>query len=277
MSEKADRLKTTPLHPEFGVEVHDVDLRDVTADRMSPAIRALFERHSLLPLPEQHLNDREHLSIGRLFGPIEDRSNTRMDGEPRIYYGVSNETEDGGVDEEDNLRMLGSKANMLWHTDSTFLATPALANVLQARVVPDKAGLGALEPAVQQRLSGMTFHHRYSHSRARIDPDLAKPDLLPCGRARCRAGTKAVHVASHALAVSDMDEDEGRKLIDGLNERMTGPSHIHDHHWRPDNVLVRDERGATHRATPWPSDQARRLVSCCTSHGDADGLSVMRP
>ena len=205
MSEKADRLKTTPLHPEFGVKVHDVDLHDVTADRMSPAIRALFERHSLLPLPEQRLNDREHLSIGRLFGPIEDRSNTRMDGEPRVYHGVSNETEDGGVDEEDNLRMLGLKANMPWHTDSTFLAMPALANALQARVVPDKGGATELVSA------------------------------------------------------------------------KTGPSHIHDHHWRPGNVLVRDERGATHRGAPWPSDQARRLVSCCTSHGDADGLSVTRP
>lgn len=51
-----------------------------------------------------------------------------------------------------------------------FLAMLALANVLQARVVPDKGsatepvsartGLGALDPAVQQRLSGMTFCRR---------------------------------------------------------------------------------------------------------------------
>lgn len=95
--------------------------------------------------------------------------------------------------------------------------------------------------------------------------------------ARCRASTEAVHVASHALAVSDMDEDEGQTLIDCLNERMTGPSHIHDHHWRPGKVLVWDERGATRRGAPWPSDQARRPVSCCTSHGDADGLSETRP
>ena len=131
---------------------------------------------------------------------------------------------------------------------------------------------------MQQRLFGMTFRHRYSQSRARIDPDLAKPDLSPCGRARgVVQAPRRVHVASHALAVSDMDEDEGPKLIDGLNERMTRPSHIHDHHGRPGNVLVWDERGATHRGAPWPSDQARRLVSFCTSHSDADGRSVARP
>ncbi len=295
MSGKADRLKTTPLHPEFGVKVHDVDLRDVTADRMYPAIRALFERHSLLLFAEQHLDDREHLAFGRLFGPIEDRSNTRMDGEPRISYGVSNETEDGGVYDEDDLRLLGLKANMLWHTDSTFLPTPALANVLQARVVPQKggatefvstrAGFGALEPAMQQRLRGMTFRHRYSHSRARIDPDLAKLDLFTMWpdtewRAVWRnpvTGAEAVYVASHAFAASGMDDDEGQTFIDDLIERMTGPGHIYAHHWRPGDVLVWDERATLHRGTPWPYDQARTLVSCCISAGDADGLSATRP
>ena len=295
MSERVSRLKTTALHPEFGVEVHDVDLRDVTADRMYPALRALFERRSLLLFAEQHLDDREHLAFGRLFGPIEDRSNTRMDGEPRISYGVSNETEDGGVYDEDDLRLLGLKANMLWHTDSTFLPTPALANVLQARVVPQKggatefvstrAGFRALEPAMQQRLRGMTFRHRYSHSRVRIDPDLAKLDLFTMWpdtewRAVWRnpvSGAEAVYVASHAFAASGMDEDEGQTFIDDLIERMTGPSHVYAHHWRPGDVLVWDERATLHRGTPWPYGQARTLVSCCISAGDADGLSATRP
>ena len=138
---------------------------------------------------------------------------------------------------------------------------------------------------MQQQLHGMTFRHRCSHSRARINPDLAKLDLFTmwpdtAWRAVWRNpvnGTEAVHVASHAFAVSDMDEDEGQKLIDGLIERMTRPSRAHAHHWRPGDVLVWDERGATHRGAPWPSDQARRLVSCCTSHGDADVLPAIRP
>ncbi len=295
MNEKVAGLSTTALHPEFGVEVHDVDLRDVTADRMYPAIRALFEQHSLLLFAEQHLDDQEHLAFGQLFGPIEDRSSPRMDGKPCISYGVSNETDEGGVYDEDDLRLLGLKANMLWHTDSTFLPTPALANVLQARVVPDRggatefvstrAGFVALEPAMQQRLRGMTLRHRYSHSRARVAPDLAKLDLFTMWpdtgwHAVWRNpvnGAEAVYVASHAFAVSDMDEDEGQRFIDALIEHMTGPSHIYAHHWRPGDVLVWDERATMHRGTPWPYDQPRTLVSCCISAGDADGLSATRP
>ena len=184
---------------------------------------------------------------------------------------------------------------MLWHTDSTFLPTPALANVLQARVVPRKggdtefvstrAGFGALEPAMQQRLRGMTFRHRYSHSRARIDPDLARLALFTMWpdtewRAVWRnpvTGTEAVYVASHAFAASGMEEDEGQNFIDDLIERLTGPSHVYAHHWRPGDVLVWDERATLHRGTPWPYDQARTLVSCCISAGDADGLPATRP
>ncbi len=295
MSETAAGLKTTALHPEFGVEVHDVDLRDVTAEHVYPEIRALFEQHSLLLFADQHLEDHEHLAFAQLLGPIEDRSNARMDGKPRISYGVSNETGDGGVFDEDDLRLLGLKANMLWHTDSTFLPRPALANVLQARVVPDeggatefvstRAGFRALEPTLQQRLRGLTCRHHYSHSRARIDPDLARLELFTMWpetewRAVWRNpvnGAEAVYVASHAFAVRDMGADEGQRFIDQLIERMTGPDHVYAHRWRSGDVLVWDERATLHRGTPWAYDQARTLVSCCVSAGAADGLSAMRP
>ena len=36
-------MRTTPLHDDFGVEIHGVDLRVVTAEMIYPEIRALFE------------------------------------------------------------------------------------------------------------------------------------------------------------------------------------------------------------------------------------------
>ncbi len=288
-------LKTTALHPAFGVEVHDVDLREVTAERLYPAIRALFERHSLLLFAAQHLDDAAHLAFGQLFGPIEDRSNARMDGKPRISYGVSNETEDGGVYGEDDLRLLDLKANMLWHTDSTFLPVPALANVLQARVVPSeggatefvstRAGFRSFEPDLQARLRGMSFHHSYAQSRRRIAPELATIEKIAMWpdtewKAVWRnpvIGDESLYIASHAFAVSGMDEAEGALFIDGLIERVTRPEQVYAHDWRPGDVLVWDERAMLHRGRPWPYEQARTLVSCCVSAGDADGLSAMRP
>jgi alpha-ketoglutarate-dependent 2,4-dichlorophenoxyacetate dioxygenase len=41
-------MRMTPLHPLFGVEVHEVDLRAVQRTSGYPEIRDAFEEHSLL-------------------------------------------------------------------------------------------------------------------------------------------------------------------------------------------------------------------------------------
>ncbi|MEM7427474.1 MAG: TauD/TfdA family dioxygenase [Pseudomonadota bacterium] len=283
-----------PLHADFGLDVLNADLRDAQRPDVFVAIRALFERHSLLLFREQHLDDDEHMAFSSLFGPIEDRSNIRMDGAPKVSYGVSNQTEDGGVYSEHDLRLLGLQANMLWHTDSTFLPVPALANILQARVVPDeggatefvssRAGFARLSPELQERLRSMSFKHRYSHSRARINPELAKLEMFTMWpdtewKAVWRnpvTGAEALYIASHAFGVAGLEAEKGGDLIDELMEAMTPPEAVYAHHWAPGDVLVWDERAVLHRGTPWPYDQARTLVSCCVSAQAPDGLDSMR-
>ncbi len=65
-------MQTQPLHDRFGVEIADVDLREVAAGNY-PAIRALFDRHSLLLFKGQSLDDEAHMDLVSLFGPLEDR------------------------------------------------------------------------------------------------------------------------------------------------------------------------------------------------------------
>ncbi len=287
-------LQYSQLHSDFGLDVHDVDLRDAQDPDIFAAIRDLFERHSLLLFRDQHLDDDEHMAFSKLWGPIEDRSNIRMDGPPKVSHNVSNQAEDGAVYGEDDLRLLGLKANMLWHTDSTFLPVPALANILQARIVPteggatefasSRAGFKRLSPDLQERLGGLSFKHRYSHSRARIDAELAKQEMFTMWpdtewQAVWRnpiTGEEALYIASHAFAVSGMDGEAGQGFIGEMVEAMTPPEAIYAHAWKPGDVLVWDERAVLHRGTPWPYDQPRKLVSCCVSAQAADGLDAMR-
>ena len=288
-------MKTAPLHRAFGVDVSDVDLRQVTATHLYAEMRSLFEAHSLLLFRAQHLSDEHHLAFAKLFGPIEDRSNARMDGPARISYNVSNQNPDGSLYGEDDMRLLNLRSNMLWHTDSTFLPAPALANVLQARVVPDeggatefvstRAGFSGLAPERRERLRELSFMHRYSHSRARIDPVLAQqPKFTMWADQEWRAvwanpvtGEEALYIASHAFEVSGMEADAGAKLIDDLLDAMTQADAVYSHAWQPGDVIVWDERAVLHRGTPWPYDQPRTLVSCCVTATSADGLDTMRP
>jgi len=286
-------MQTRPVHPLFGIEVEGINLRDATPGHLYPEIRDLFERHSLVLFRSQHLDDEEHTAFSKLFGPLEDRSNIRMDGPPKISP-VSN-VEDGKLLHEKDQRVLNLKSNMLWHTDSTFLPVPALANILQARVVPSeggatefvssRAGFASFAPDLQEKLRGLFFHHRYGHSRAKIDPELAKQEKFSMWpEQKWRAvwtnpvtGADSLYIASHAFAVDGMEPEEGLAFIDMLTETITHPEHIYAHDWQPGDVIVWDERAMLHRGTPWPYEQPRTLVSYCVSARNSDGLNTVKP
>ena len=76
-------MRLSPLHPRFGVELHDIDLTALTAEAGYPAIREAFEAHSLLLFRNQRLDDEAHLALGALFGPSEDRSQGKNGAKPR--------------------------------------------------------------------------------------------------------------------------------------------------------------------------------------------------
>ncbi len=287
-------IRTTPLTPSFGVAVQNVDLRDVTRQRLFPELRALFEEHSALLFPSQDLSDGDHLEFARLFGPIEDRlADEREEGEAFEIPKVSNVTADGLSGEMD-LHTLNLRANFLWHSDSTFMPTPALANILIARVVTSEGGATELastraawaempEP-LKSRLRGKRLIHRYAHSRARISADLAElpmfnkwPDQTwPAIWTNPVNGREAVYIASHAFAVEGMDEADGADLIDEVIAFCTQPRFVYSHKWRVGDVLLWDQRAVLHRGTPWPADQPRTLSSLCVSVTEADGLLAMR-
>lgn len=282
-------MRTTPLHPDFGVEIHDVDLREVTPENGYAAIRLAFEEHSLLLFRGQSLDDDAILRFGRCFGEIENRT----DG-PVTVPRVSNVLPDGSVLEPDAIRLKDLKANMLWHTDSTFLPVPALANIITARIVPSeggatelvstRAGFERLPEDLKAIARRARLRHRLTHSRAKVDPDLAREAHITKWDETCWpavwvnpvTGKEALYIASHACGVEGMDDSEGLALIDDLTARMVPDEAIYAHRWQVGDVLIWDERATLHRGMPWPYDQARELASICVTAADTDGLDRMR-
>ena len=288
-----DLLRLTTLHSRFGVEIHEVDLRRVTATEGYPAIRQAFEAHSLLLFRDQQLDDQAHLAIGALFGPIEDRSQGK-DGPDATVSRVTNRREDDALAAEDDQRTLNLMANQLWHTDSTFLPVPALANILAARVLSSQGGeteLVSTRAAWQDLPEGLrakarnaVLRHRYAHSRAKISAALAKEETFTkwpdqAWKAVWRNpvnGEDALYLASHAFAVEGMAEAVGQSFIDELIAFATRAERVYTHAWRPGDVLIWDERATLHRGRPWPYGEERTLASICISARAVDGFDQMR-
>jgi alpha-ketoglutarate-dependent 2,4-dichlorophenoxyacetate dioxygenase len=234
------RLRITKLHPRFGVEIHGVDLSELTATQGYPAVRQAFETHSLLLFRDQQLDDAAHLALGALFGPIEDRSQGKDGPDPTVSR-VTNRGEDDAIAPEDDRRTLNLMANQLWHTDSTFLPVPALANILAARVLSSRGGeteFASTRAAWQDLPEGLkskarnaVLRHRYAHSRAKISAALAKEEAFTkwpdqAWKAVWRNpvnGEDALYLASHAYTVEGLPEAEG-PTVDRRADRVRHPA-----------------------------------------------------
>lgn len=289
-------LNTQPLHDTFGVEIRNVDLHEaLTNAALFAEIRDAFERHSLLLFRDQTLSRDAQMRFAENFGPLEDRqADERKPGEKMEIPVVSNKVGDG-VSAENDLHTLQLKSNFLWHTDGTFLPTPALANIIMARVVPSSGGATEIAStraawadapeALRSRFQDAILTHRYAHSRQQISAELAQTALItkwPDQRWRALwrnpvTGQDALYVASHACAIDDEETSGAQAEIREAIDFCTTPDRVYSHSWRPGDVLIWDERATLHRGTPWPYEEERTLSSICVSVTDADGLSAMRP
>lgn len=284
---------TTPLHPDFGVEVHGVNLRAPSQEELRQ-IRALFEEHSLLYFRGQHLDEESHRRFATFFGPLEDLRGAK-EGAPVERAMVSNRSATGALVSDPEMRLLDLKANFLWHTDSTFLPTPAISNVLVSYVTPTsgggatefvstRVGWARLPEDLKARVRDKIFIHRFSNSRTAIDPRLGALErytMYPDTPWRALwtnpvNGKEAVMFGWHVAEVQGMSKSEGAALIAELMEALTPPKAIYSHKWTVGDVLAWDQRAILHRGTPWNYDEERTLASFVSSAVESDGIASAR-
>jgi alpha-ketoglutarate-dependent 2,4-dichlorophenoxyacetate dioxygenase len=288
-------MDIVPLGPHFGAELRGINLADVANDDAAyAAVRAAFEEHSVIVLRGQTADDDLQIAFSRRFGPLE-VTKVGSQGHGSNVVILTTIGPDGKVAPPDSRIALRNKANQLWHTDSTFKRTPALASVLSARIIPEHGGeteyvstrlaYDRLDPELRRQAERYFVWHDYAHSRRQIAADLASPEeraALPpvCWRmvwTNPVNGRKALYLASHGYAIEGIDPEAGSKLIAELMDAATAPATIYSHRWRQGDVLMWDNRATMHRGRPWPAHEARYMVRTTISASKADGLATVRP
>jgi alpha-ketoglutarate-dependent 2,4-dichlorophenoxyacetate dioxygenase len=283
-----------PLGPGFAAELRGVTLADVASDEaVFIVVRAAFEEHSVLVFRDQEVTDQLQLAFSRRFGPPE-VTKVGSQGTGSHFVVLSTVDPDGKVVPPDHRLSLRSKANQLWHTDSSFKRVPALTSILSARIIPARGGeteyvstrlaFERLDHDLRNKLENSFAWHDYAHSRSQIAPDLASPEeraALPpqCWRMVWKNpvnGRGAIYLASHAYAVEGMEAVASKNLIDELMEFATAPGTSYLHQWRRGDVVMWDNRATMHRGRPWPAHEARLMVRTTISATEADGLNAMR-
>ena len=290
-------MEFIPLGPGFAAEVRGAGLADVAAsDDVYAAVRAAFEEHSVLVFRGQPITDELQVAYSERFGPLEVAKAASL-GEGTPFSILTNiDPATGTLVPPDHKEALRSRANRLWHTDSSFKAPPALASVLSARIIPPLGGeteftsmrnaWTRLPDAMRTKLANSCAWHDYAHSRGKIAPQLAsereRATMPPvCWRMRWVNpvnGRASLYVASHTCGIEGMEKDAALALVDQLIADATRPEFTYLHRWQAGDVVMWDNRATLHRGRPWPDNlHPRHMVRTTISARDADGVADLRP
>lgn len=278
--------KIRDLHVSFGAEIGSVDITRPLAAAEWADIRAAFEENSVLLFRGQAMDDASQIAFSECFGPLERTISANPAGGTAFARQSNIDISDGTVIPPDDRRMIYQKANMLWHSDSSFKPVPSLCSVLSAREVPStggdtefvscRAAWERLSASEQARLEGLVVIHDLAYSRGLVDPTVLtgaqKAEVPAVRQALVRAnpmnGRKALFIGAHASHIEGMPMEEGQALLAELLAGATRPEDVFSHAWREGDVIVWDNRCVLHRATPYDSLTYRRLMQRTTVAGE---------
>jgi len=269
-------LPLTPLHPLFGVEVSGVDLCQPLSDAVFAHIHDAFERHALVILRGQPIDDAQQVTFSRRFGTLE-KTRLGAQGQGSEVVILTNIGADGAVVEPSNRQWLNTRANQLWHSDSSFKPVPAQASLLSGRIVPARGGetefinlravWQALPVELQRAAEGKIAIHDFSHSRAQVDARAVTPEeraaVPPVRQPLVRVsdqGEKSIYIGPHVSGIEGMAQPEARALLDQLLAFAVQPQFVYTHAWRAHDLLIWDNRCTLHRGRPFEPSLPRYLV-----------------
>lgn len=272
-------LIITPLSPALGAQITGVDLsREIDAATRDAIEQALLA-HQVLFFREQSITPRQQADFAARFGDLHIHP---------IYPNVPDTPQVLILD----TAVTDVRDNAIWHTDVTFLPTPALGAVLAAKQVPEFGGdtlwasgiaaYEALSEPLKRLLDGLTATHDFTKSFplerfGSTAEDLARweatrkanpPISHPVIRTHPVSGRKALFVSDgFTTRINELNEQESEAILKLLFAHATRPEFTIRWRWQAGDVAFWDNRVTQHYAVDDYRPQ-RRVMHRATILGD---------
>jgi taurine dioxygenase len=257
-SERAG-VKVARIGACLGAEISGVDLTQPLADEQFAAIEAALAEHEVIVFRDQHISSDDLIAFGRRFGEL------------TVHPFAPNESAAPEVIKFRNDETTPPFGTDVWHSDETFRAEPPMATVLCAKEVPAVGGdtvfasmtaaFDGLSARLQQYIEGLEAVHDLKPFRALFGDGaderaelqryerLYPPHAHPVVRVHPVSQRKVLFVnPNFTIAVKDMDEREGRALLDILFQQALIPEYQYRHRWAPHTLVMWDNRSVQHYA-----------------------------
>lgn len=273
-------LHITPLSPSIGALIGGTDLRQPLSDADQQVIDQALLTHQVLFFRAQPITPQQQAAFAARFGDLHIHP---------IYPNVPEQPEVLVLD----TAVTDVADNAIWHTDVTFLPTPALGAVLAAKQLPayggdtlwasSSAAYEALSKPLQTLLDGLTATHDFTRSFplerfGNTEEDLARyhevqrknpPLSHPVVRTHPITGRKGLFVnEGFTSRINELQPAESDALLRFLFAHATRPEFTIRWRWQENDVAFWDNRITQHYAVD-DYRPARRVMHRATILGDA--------
>jgi taurine dioxygenase len=283
-------LKLRKLSHALGAEVCDVDVSAPMSEARFGEIYRAFLDHGILLFRGQDITREQHIEFSRRFGELDRHDSLPRDRHPRYpeLLMVTNEPKADGSPSD--TRYTGRQ----WHSDMSFTTTPALGSLLKSYAVPEVGGdtlfanmtlaYDALSDGMKQLIAGLHGIHLSGTRRLANDntgvermqeqKKLNPPVAQPVVRVHPETGRKALYIGEKVKRFDGMTEEESRPIIEYLVRHATRPEFVYRHQWRPNDIVVWDNRCTMHQALGDFDETQLRHLERTTVLGTPSGYLV---
>ena len=273
-------LTLTPLSSALGAQIEGVDLTQPLSLEQRDAIKQALLTHQVIFFKNQSITPQQQARFAANFGDLHIHP---------IYPNVPEQPEVLVLD----TAVTDVRDNAVWHTDVTFLPTPAMGAVLSAKQLPAfggdtlwASGIAAFEglsKPLQRLLDGLTATHDFTKSfpleRFGSTPeDFARWDQTrknnpplshPVIRTHPVSGRKSLFVnEGFTTRINELSEAESEAILKLLFAHATRPEYTIRWRWQQNDVAFWDNRVTQHYAVD-DYRPNRRVMHRATILGDA--------
>ena len=285
MATTRQTIETTLLSGTIGAVIEGVDGRRLD-DETVAAIRQLLVDRKVVFLPGQRLEPAELVAFGRAFGELTPAHPVMpgLDGQPEVL-------EVDATRSRQDPRYRDEYENDTWHADVTFMPTPPLGSVLEAKVVPPAGGdtvfadlqaaYESLSPTMRAFVDGLTAVHdgRSEFSRfLATNPDGGEwdgerftelvPVEHPVVRTHPETGRRGLFVnPTFTTHIAGLTKEESAAILDLLYRHATAQEHLVRWHWGEGDLAFWDNRSTLHYPVR-DFGEHHRLMHRVTIRGD---------
>jgi alpha-ketoglutarate-dependent taurine dioxygenase len=234
----------------------------------------LLEDRGVLVFPRIGFDEDQQIAFTRTLGEmaLEYNGLPGSGGELRPVFKVS-------LDEGINpMAASGLKTSFFWHLDGSMHETPILASLLMPRILSETGGdtefcntyaaYEGLSDEDKAMLVGKRILHanwardRYAHpepsyewlKRQQRGPSREQPVVWTH-----RSGRKSLVIGGTASHIVGMDPAESWDLLVRLRDWATQPQFVYRHTWSMGDLVMWDNTGTLHRATPYDPASGRLM------------------